>query len=63
MKITGYLLCACLLMCSCSNREIYNIIQAREQNQCYSLPRSQQQECLDRAGVSYDDYTRAKDSN
>lgn len=62
MKYAILLPCFCLLLCSCSNREIYNLIQARERNRCYKLPRTQQQECLDRVGGSYDDYKKAKDN-
>lgn len=61
MKSTCLLLCLCLLLSSCSNRAIYNLIQAREQNKCYTLPRTQQRDCLDRAGVSYGEYKKAKD--
>ena len=56
MKPGILLLLSCLLLCSCSNREIYNIIQAHEKNECIKLPRTQQQECRERTSISYDDY-------
>ena len=49
------LLLACV---GCSGKSVYEGVQARNRNQCYSLPPSQKEECLQRENKSYEEYER-----
>ncbi|KAA3626913.1 MAG: hypothetical protein DWQ09_15120 [Proteobacteria bacterium] len=46
---------------ACSNRRLYGGFKAGSRNECLKLPASQQQECMDRYGVGYDQYWREKE--
>ena len=49
-----------LLIGACSNKAIYDNIQLNNRNDCAKLPRSQYDECIERAGKSYDEYERER---
>ena len=40
----------------CTDRQIYGAIQSNQRNECFRLPESQISQCLERTGVSYDQY-------
>ena len=45
-----------IALASCSNRGVYEGIQAGNRNDCLKLPPSQYDECMENANVSYDEY-------
>ncbi|MGI9296131.1 MAG: hypothetical protein ACR2PS_19275 [Pseudomonadales bacterium] len=47
-------------MAACSNRAVYENIQAHNRLECQKLPLSQQEECLQQADKSYDEYERER---
>lgn len=53
---------ALLLMQACSNRQVYDAMQARERNECMKVPESQYQECMERTHQSYDEFKRERDN-
>lgn len=47
------------LLASCSNKQMYDSLQKRNEAECYKLPVAKQQECLQQArSISYKDYQR-----
>lgn len=58
MKTVLFLSCISLLT-ACSNKDIYNAIQKRNETQCYELPAGQQWECLyDIKAKPYEEYSK-----
>ena len=55
------LLCACVVMLQACNL-LYDVTQPARKHECYQLPKSQQQECLDRT-MSYEEYKKARDES
>jgi hypothetical protein len=55
-KLWGFLLFVPTLQ-ACSSKTIHNIIKGHEQQECLSAPRSQQNECMERANESYEEYS------
>jgi len=49
-----------LLIIGCNSQQVFEGIKARNQNECYTLPESQQQECLEAADVSFEEYQRQR---
>ena len=49
-----------LLIVGCSSQQVFEGIKARNQNECYRLPESQQQDCLEAADVSFEEYQRQR---
>lgn len=49
-----------LVLAGCSNRGIYEGIQAGNRNECLRLPPSQYDDCMKRASKSYDEYDRER---
>jgi len=49
-----------LLTTGCSSHQVFESIKARNQNECYTLPESQREECLDVADISYEEYNRQR---
>lgn len=49
-----------LVLAGCSNRGIYEGIQAGNRNECLRLPPSQYDDCMERASKSYDEYDRER---
>lgn len=45
---------------ACSNRQVYDSVQANNRLECQKLPLSQQEECLQKANKSYDEYERER---
>lgn len=45
---------------ACSNRAVYETIQANNRLDCQKLPLSQQEECMRQANKSYEDYERER---
>lgn len=53
------LLMATIVFTACSNKEIYEGLQRRNEVDCFKLPVAQQQDCLDKArALSYEEYER-----
>lgn len=51
-----------LLLTACSNREIYDSLQKRNEAECFQLPLAQQEECLKQVKyLEYDEYKREKE--
>ena len=51
---------ALLILAGCSNRDIYEVIQADNRYQCEKLPPSEYDECMQDASQSYDEYERER---
>ena len=51
---------ALLVLLGCSNRGAYEGIRASSRFECSKLPPSQYDECMERAGKSYDEYERER---
>ncbi|ALO45094.1 hypothetical protein PS2015_407 [Pseudohongiella spirulinae] len=62
MKPMVYILFLVLFV-GCSNRGIYESLQTRQKFECGRVPMSQLEQCLDRAGISYDEYQRSINSS
>ena len=46
---------------ACSNRELYTGIQQNREHECYKIPYPEEQEsCLARLDMSYDEYERER---
>ncbi|MGI9285498.1 MAG: hypothetical protein ACR2P1_08910 [Pseudomonadales bacterium] len=45
---------------ACSNRAVYENIQAKNRLDCQKLPLSQQEECLQGSNKSYEEYERER---
>jgi hypothetical protein len=54
------LLCA-LILCACSNRQVYTAIQQNQQLECQKLPGTQYEECMKQVSEPYDVYKRDRD--
>ncbi len=50
----------CLLLAGCSNRQIYESVQADQRRKCQLLPETQIEECLQRHSQTYREYLREK---
>ena len=46
-----------LILSGCSARQLHDTLQAREKQECYSAPVSEQNECLKRTTETYDQYS------
>lgn len=49
-----------LVLVGCTNREVYEGIQAGHRNDCSRLPPSQYDECIKEANKSYGEYDRER---
>jgi len=47
-----------LLSAGCSSQQAFEGIKAKNKNDCYSLPESQQDKCLEATDISFDEYQR-----
>jgi len=54
--------CVFLLVTACTNQELYEFSQDSRASECHRLQESPAhlQDCLDRVGVSYDDYEQQR---
>jgi len=57
----SHILVRLLLLCfivlpGCTDRQIYSAIQTNQRNECFMLPESQINQCLERTGAPYDQY-------
>ena len=59
-KSLFYLSLGLLCLSACSNRQIYESVQADQRRQCERLPESQISECLARHQQTYDEYLLEK---
>jgi uncharacterized protein YbbK (DUF523 family) len=59
------LLCIILsaLLPGCSNRQIYEGLQAGKRGECQKLQEPDRSRCLDSADVRYEDYKRERDKD
>lgn len=46
---------------ACSNRQMYEGLQASKRQQCQKLPEPDRARCLESAGTGYDDYQRERE--
>ncbi len=49
-----------LIIAGCSSRGAYEGIQASNRFECFTLPPSQYDECMNNANKSYDEYERKR---
>jgi len=45
-----------LLVSACSNKQVYDAVQANQRSQCSELPPVEYQECRQKEQVSYEQY-------
>lgn len=45
-----------LLVSACSNKQVYDAVQANQRSQCSELPSAEYQECRQKEQVSYEQY-------
>ena len=55
------LLCVCIVMLPACGL-LYDATQPARKHECYQLPKSQQQECLDRT-MTYEEYKKAREES
>ncbi|TQV70699.1 hypothetical protein FKG94_20420 [Exilibacterium tricleocarpae] len=62
MKVSKFFCLTLTLLClwACSNRQVYESLQAGQRRECQLLPESQIQDCLARHQQTYDEYLREK---
>lgn len=53
---TVFMMSAFLMICACSNRGIYESLQASRRYECTKLPPIQYQQCMKDANKSFDQY-------
>ena len=51
---------ALFVLIGCSQRSVYEGVQAGNRNECYSLPPTQQEECFEKNSKSYEQYERER---
>lgn len=51
---------SCMGMAACSNRSVYETIQANNRLDCQKVPVAQQEDCLRQADKSYEEYERER---
>ena len=51
-----------IALAACSNRSIYEGVQAGNRNECLKLPPVQYDECMARSSQSFEDYQRERDA-
>lgn len=62
MSGLGVIFCSVLLAgTGCSNKQIYEGVQASNRHECMQRPQSQQADCFAQAGKSYDEYQRERE--
>ncbi len=59
MKVIPLLL-VLMFLAGCSNSGAYEGIQVSNRNECFKLPPSQYDECMENANISYDEYERER---
>ena len=50
-----------MLLQACSNQQIYENIQRDQRQRCQTLPQSEFERCMARAGQSFEDYWRDRE--
>ena len=59
MKISVIVFSLFIMMLSgCSSRIVYDSLRANQEMNCSKLPRSDQDECYRKSGMSYDEYQK-----
>lgn len=58
---TIFVLLAFALVVGCSNRAVYDNIQLNQRNDCFKLPPSQREDCLDSIDKSYEEYRKERE--
>ncbi len=48
---------------ACSNQQLYNMVNGRAKQQCYQLPQSEVNDCIERNNDNYNEYKRKKSEN
>ncbi|GEM_PF-525433 len=59
----GLLAFTVVLISACSNKSLYENIQANNQFACNNLANSQYDECMERSSVSYEEYEEKRTEN
>ncbi len=59
--ISALALLVALALPGCSNRQIYEGLQAGQRNECQRLAEPERSKCLERANLRYDDYEKERD--
>lgn len=49
------------VLVGCTNRAVYDNIQLNQRNECFKLPPSQREDCLDSIDKSYDQYREERE--
>ena len=51
---------AIFILASCTNRDVYDSLQANNRNECMKLPQSQYDDCMADANKSYAEYEQER---
>ncbi|VAX00312.1 hypothetical protein MNBD_GAMMA22-105 [hydrothermal vent metagenome] len=49
-----------LILPACSNQQLYNAVKSSAEQQCYQLPLSEVDTCLERNSDNYNEYNRKR---
>ncbi len=65
MKTSGlcFLLFSLSLLPACSRQQIYDVGQQMEQSRCVDEPAVNYQQCLEKAGMSYNEYVKLREES
>ncbi len=55
-----FILSVILIFPACSNQQLYNMVNGRAKQQCYQLPQSEVDDCIEQNSDNYNDYNRKK---
>ncbi len=58
--LIGFIVITNGLVISCSSKQVYDVIQHNQKQECFRLPLSMQKDCLDKLGDDFDEYTRKR---
>ena len=47
----------------CTSHQVFEGIKSRNQNECYTLPETQQEECLEVSDISLEEYQRRREES
>ncbi len=50
-----------LFIAACSNKEIYDSVQANQRSQCVELPPTEYQQCKEKERLSYEQYQEERE--
>jgi hypothetical protein len=62
-RISAFVIAIVGVLAACSDRQVYESLQARERSECAKQPPNLYRACIERADMSYEEYQRAREEN